>query len=163
MTMKPRFTLIFVAVWACFSPLCAVSAPGYSATEQALQLANQGNVDRAIQVLRDHLGKNTKDVQARVMLGRILDFDGPPDEAVTVWEAGLTDAESDLPLLMSIGEILVKNASGRRPRVCDGHGHRRLARLEHVVDLREDLDKVEMRPFVRRSEELRWDTRCRGC
>ena len=39
------------------------------------------------------------------MWGRILDFDGRPDEAVTAWEASLTSAESDFPLLMSIGEI----------------------------------------------------------
>jgi len=103
--MQARFTLLFVAASACLSPASAVTAQGDGPTEQALQLANQGKVDRAIEVLRDYLNKNDNDVHARVVLGRILDFDGRPDEAVTLWEAGLTDAVSDLPLLMSIGEI----------------------------------------------------------
>jgi len=103
--MQALFALLFVAASACLSPASAGTAQGERPTEQAVQLANQGNVDRAIEVLRDDLNKNAKDVRARVVLGRILDFDGRPDEAVTLWEAGLTVAESDLPLLMSIGEI----------------------------------------------------------
>jgi hypothetical protein len=35
----------------------------------------------------------------------VLDFDGRPDEAVTLWEGGLTGAADDFPLLMSVGEI----------------------------------------------------------
>ena len=80
-------------------------AQAQSPVDRALQLANQGNLDRAIQVLRDHVGMHANDVQARLMWGRILDYDGRPDLAVTVWEAGLTGAEADFPLLMAIGEI----------------------------------------------------------
>ncbi|MGO9470899.1 MAG: tetratricopeptide repeat protein [Isosphaeraceae bacterium] len=103
--MAARFALFLMAAWACFSPASVFTAQEDSPTEQAVQLANQGNVDRAIQVLRACLDKSAEDVHARFVLGRVLDFDGQPDEAVTVWEAGLTGAESDLRLLMAIGEI----------------------------------------------------------
>lgn len=103
--MQARCALFLAAASACLSPASTVKAQGDAPTEQALRLANRGDVDRAIQVLRDYLNKNAKDVNARVILGRILDFDGRPDEAVTLWEGGLTDAASDLPVLMAIGEI----------------------------------------------------------
>lgn len=79
--------------------------------EQALKLANQGNVDSAIKLLRDHLGRASKDGKARELLGRILDFDGRPDEAVAVWESGLAGTAFDFPLLMAIGEIRLRQGT----------------------------------------------------
>ena len=78
-----------------------------------MQLANQGNVERAIALLLEHVNKNASDVQAQVVLGRILDFDGRPDEAVTLWERGLSGAcRPTFRCLMSIGEI--RHRQGRR-------------------------------------------------
>ncbi len=76
-----------------------------AAVQEAVKLVNQGNVEKGTELLRNHLAKNEKDVQARVIFGQILDFDGQPDEAVTAWEKGLGGEPSDVPLLMSIGEI----------------------------------------------------------
>jgi tetratricopeptide (TPR) repeat protein len=104
--------LVAAATSACLAHEPPVAAWGDTPTDQAVRLANQGNVDRAIQVLRDHLDKNEKDIQARVVLGRILDFDGRPDEAVAVWEKGLSGGGADFPLLMSIGEIRHRQGQG---------------------------------------------------
>jgi tetratricopeptide (TPR) repeat protein len=109
--MQALFGLLFVAASACLSQAATVIAQEDVPTEQAIQLANRGNVDRAIQVLRDHLNKNAKDVRARVVLGRILDFDGQPDEAVKLWEKGLTGTVSDFPFLLAIGEIRHRQGS----------------------------------------------------
>lgn len=83
----------------------ADKAPDETIADQAVRLVNQGDVERGADLLREHLRKNETDVRARVILGRILDFDGRPDEAVTLWQAGLTGRDFDWPLLMSIGEI----------------------------------------------------------
>ena len=48
---------------------------------------------------------------ARNVLGHILDFDGRPDEAVAIWEAGLSGEPSDFPLLMAIAEIRRRQGS----------------------------------------------------
>jgi tetratricopeptide (TPR) repeat protein len=101
--MVARFALACVAL-ACLSPARGIATQGSGPTEQAQEFVNQGNLDRAIQLLRNHLSKNAKDVQAREFLGRILDFDGRPDEAVAEWEKGLNGSQADFPLLMAIGE-----------------------------------------------------------
>jgi cytochrome c-type biogenesis protein CcmH/NrfG len=90
--------------------LCAMSSEVVraeeGATERAIQLANQGKIEAAIDVLRGELKQDGKNVKARLLLGRILDFDGRPDEAVDVWRAGLKESGSgDFMLLMAIGEI----------------------------------------------------------
>lgn len=76
-----------------------------SPTRQAVRLVEQGDVDGAMKLLRDRLAKDEKDGSARVVLGQILDYDGRPDEAVAVWEKGLTGGPADLNLLMSVGQI----------------------------------------------------------
>jgi tetratricopeptide (TPR) repeat protein len=85
--------------------LGAVAARGDGPIEKAVSLVNQGSVDAALDLLRGRLVENAKDVDARVLLGRILDFDGRPDEAVDLWEKGLAGAAGDYRLWMSIGQI----------------------------------------------------------
>jgi tetratricopeptide (TPR) repeat protein len=103
--MQARFALLLVATCVTFTASAASAVQQEPPIEQAVKLANQGNVDRAISTLRDYLKGNANDVNARALLGGILDFDGRPDEAVTLWEAGMTNTAADFPLLMSIGEI----------------------------------------------------------
>jgi tetratricopeptide (TPR) repeat protein len=109
--MQTLSALLLVAASACLSPAFRVVAQEDGPTAQALRLANEGKVDRAIDILRDHMNKHAKDVNARIVFGRILDFDGKPDDAVTMWEAGLTGAASDFRLLMSVGEIRHRQGS----------------------------------------------------
>lgn len=72
--------------------------------QKARTLANQGQVDKAIDVLRGHLDKNSHDSDARLFLGSLLDFDGRPDDAIKLYEAGLTGRAVDFPLLIEIAE-----------------------------------------------------------
>ena len=89
---------------SCLAVLLAPSRDE-SPTRTAVKLVNQGDVEGAMRVLREQLDRNAKDTSARIVLGQILDFDGRPDEAVALWEKGLTGGPSDLNLLMSIGQI----------------------------------------------------------
>ncbi len=104
--MKSYLAKALLAATAfCSSAPAPIKAQQDSPTNQAIRAVNQGNVEGAIDLLNKHLEKDAKDVQARVVLGQILDFDGRPDEAVKLWERALTGAETDFTLLMSIGEI----------------------------------------------------------
>jgi tetratricopeptide (TPR) repeat protein len=67
------------------------------------------------------LAGHADDVEARVVLGRILNFDGRPDEAVAVWEAGLESAAADYPLLLSIGEVRARQGNSG-PTVTERRG-----------------------------------------
>ena len=61
--------------------LCAMSPPtvraAEDATERAIQLANQGKIEAAIDVLRGELKRDGKNRKARVVLGRIARFRRP--------------------------------------------------------------------------------------
>lgn len=104
-TLRTRFALLLASVTACLVPADRVQAQADGPVEQAVRMVNQGDVDPAIQALRDHLEKDAKDARARGVLGQILDFDGRPDEAVALWEGGLTETPADFPFLMAIGRI----------------------------------------------------------
>ena len=109
---------LLAATAVCSSAPASIKAQENSPTNQAIRAVNQGNVEGAIDLLNKHLEKNGKDVQARVVLGQILDFDGRPDDAVKLWEGALTGAETDFTLLMSIGEIRQRRAAmGRRSAI----------------------------------------------
>ncbi len=102
-----RGLLLLVCLGGAANPSWAW-AGGESPTDRALQLANAGKIDPAIALLRDHLKDEPKDEDARIALGRILDFDGRPDEAVSLWESALTGDASDYSYLMSVGEIRLR-------------------------------------------------------
>lgn len=70
-----------------------------------IALLNKGRISEAEQMLRNHLKQHPDDQPTRGLLGQVLDFDGRPNEAIKVWEAGLRGKEADFPLLMSIGEL----------------------------------------------------------
>jgi tetratricopeptide (TPR) repeat protein len=109
--MRALVVLSFAAIVICGAPIAPIMAQDEAPTEQAVRLVNQGKVDRGIEILRNHLKGHGDDVNARIVLGRILDYDGRPDEAVTVWEAGVSKTAADFPLLMSIGEIRRRQGS----------------------------------------------------
>src|SRR5262249_6542539 len=109
--MRPPYVLLLVSFLTCLACTSPIAAQQETPLDQAVKLANQGNLDRAMTVLRDHLKRNAKDVNARGVLGRILDFDGQPDEAVKIWEEGLTGAASDFTFLVAIGEIRHRQGS----------------------------------------------------
>jgi tetratricopeptide (TPR) repeat protein len=103
--MRTHFFWVFIAGALFLAVSTTALAQSDSPIEKAIQLANQGNFKGAMDLLRDHVNKNGKDVRARVTLGQMLDDDGHPEDAVTLWERGLTGETADFPLLMSIGEI----------------------------------------------------------
>ncbi len=70
-----------------------------------MELARQGKLDRGIELLRQHLQKNGKDADARVVLGNLLMDDGQSDEAAKQWEQCMTGGEADFRLLMGIGYV----------------------------------------------------------
>jgi tetratricopeptide (TPR) repeat protein len=93
-----------LAAAECGSRIRSRISPATS-VKQATQLANEGKIQRAIEILQDAVKKDAKDSPARIALARILDCDGRPDEAVALWEQGLSNAPDDFSLLMIIGEI----------------------------------------------------------
>lgn len=95
-----------MSIWfSLLLTLMAASARPDTAAEVAVKLVNQGNVEKGIESLRDHLARDANDVDAWVVLGKILDFDGRPEEAVAEWSAGLKGEAADVPLLVAVGEI----------------------------------------------------------
>jgi Flp pilus assembly protein TadD len=81
-----------------------------TAVEQAVKLVNRGEVALAIDRLRKQVEAHPRDAQARIVLGRILDYDGRTDEAVVCCEAGLAQGPEDVPLLLAIGELRKRQA-----------------------------------------------------
>lgn len=73
--------------------------------ERVSAMLRQGKIEQGQQALRQHLESNQNDSTARIMLGRVLDYDGRPDEAVQVWEEGLRQGPDDISLLMMIGQL----------------------------------------------------------
>jgi cytochrome c-type biogenesis protein CcmH/NrfG len=106
--MQSHLSHLFLAATVCLAtPVAARAQPG-SPAEEAMQLARQGKVDRGIELLRQHLQKSAKDVEAREALGNLLVYDGQSDEAVKQWEQCTTGAESDFRLLMAIGDARLR-------------------------------------------------------
>jgi tetratricopeptide (TPR) repeat protein len=136
--MRSHFAkALLTAAMVCITAAPYVKAQEDSAANRAIRAVNQGNVEGAIDLLNKHLEKNSKDVQARVVLGQILDFDGRPDEAVKLWERALTGADTDFPLLMSIGEI--RSRQGRDgPAVSNRRG---------MVQVKPSTNKAEEAAF----------------
>ena len=128
---------LFMAAAVCFAARNRALAQEDSPTNQAIRAVNQGNVEGAIEQLNKHLAKNAKDVQARVVLGQVLDFDGRPDEAVKLWERALTGTDTDFTLLMAIGEI--RHRQGRDgPTVSNRRG---------MLQVKPSTNKVEEAAF----------------
>ena len=76
-----------------------------SPREKATGLLQQGAVEKAVLLLRDELEKDSSDLAVRVLLSQALDFDGRPEEAIQVLNAGLTDSSDNAVLLMQIGNL----------------------------------------------------------
>jgi len=49
--------------------------------------------------------QNPEDLQARLLLGQVYDFDGRPEETVALYKAGVRKRDGDFALWMYIGEI----------------------------------------------------------
>lgn len=118
------------AVFVVFLASALSCAGGESVAERAEALARRGEIDPSIELLRKHLEGTPGDVQARMLLGHILIYDGRPDEAEKNWRAGLTDKETDLPLLLALGRLLSKQGeegptvSYKRGSVCPSRARR---------------------------------------
>ena len=108
----PRYSLQFSAaiLFIASQALAQIQAKPSDAVEQATTLARQGNFDRALEVLDKAIRENPKNSAARLLLGQILQFDGQPDKAVATWEAGLTNELTDVPLLVAVGEVRLRQA-----------------------------------------------------
>jgi tetratricopeptide (TPR) repeat protein len=72
---------------------------------EALALFHQGKIEDAERLLRRVLKEDVEDVSSRLLLGGVVDTDGWPDEAVKIWQEGLTGEVEDFPLLMNIGQV----------------------------------------------------------
>jgi tetratricopeptide (TPR) repeat protein len=86
------------------SGIAPVTEP-MSINERAIALLNQGRVEEAEQMLRERLRSTVGDNEARILLGRVLDFDGRPEEAVKVWKEGISGGDADFALWMYIGDL----------------------------------------------------------
>ncbi len=96
----------------CLLGLIAVSFPrtgtaAVSSTtvrDQALAKLRQGDVKTAIQLVNTALGADPDNIELRLLLGRIVDFDGKPEAAIRIWKEGLRRTKFDYPLLISIAD-----------------------------------------------------------
>jgi tetratricopeptide (TPR) repeat protein len=104
-TMQSHLSRVCLAAVVCLAAPFAARAQTVSPADEAVELARQGKVDRGIELLRQHLQKNTKDADARVALGNLLMDDGQSDEAAKQWEECLSGGEADFRLLMAIGYV----------------------------------------------------------
>ncbi len=104
------FTLLFAV---------AASTGAASRHEQAMELANQGRIEESIKLLEGPEGTDE-----RLLLSRLYDYDGQPERAVEILEAGLLDDVSDMYLLAQCFEIFARQGkdgptvSYKRGSVC---------------------------------------------
>ena len=91
-----------------------------TATDSAMGMANSGDIDGAMALLTQLHREGAGTVQSHLMLGSLLDFDGRPEEAIRMWEAGCNSTPEDITLLMTIAGL-------RREQAKNGaqYSHRR--------------------------------------
>lgn len=106
--MQSHLSRLFLVAAVCLATPVAARAQRGSPAEEAMELARQGKVDRAVELLRQHLQRSAKDAEAREALGNLLVYDGQSDEAVKQWERCMTGAESDYRFLMAIGDARLR-------------------------------------------------------
>jgi Flp pilus assembly protein TadD len=115
-----------------------------SVVQHAQAIVQQGQVENGIALLERRIAEAPDDLDTRLYLGRLLDFDGRPEEAVKVWQAGTTDDKPNADLLMAIGQV--RNRQGK-----DGPG---MSYRRGIFTAKGKLDKSEEAKFKREHFEL---------
>lgn len=99
-----------VAKPAKTSALSSTGADTSESLARAKRRAHLGDIDGAIQTPEDLHRRRAGVPGSHLMLGKLLDFDGSPEEAVEVWEAGCSGIPDDVPLLLAIADLRSKQA-----------------------------------------------------
>jgi tetratricopeptide (TPR) repeat protein len=130
----------------------AVAANAPSVTEQAIVLLNQGKVEEAERLLRERLQVEGADHDARILLGRVLDFDGRPEEAVTIWKQGIRGGQADFALWMHLGDL----------RARQGDDGPTLTRRRGTMTAEPNRDKAASAKFKKEHLEMAVDAYSKG-
>src|SRR5688572_8506587 len=93
------------------APAKAAPPAPSAAAKQGLDLLEKGRVEDAEKLLREALAADGADAEARLTLGRVLDWDGRPDEALKTWEEGLLGKAGDVPLLSAMARLHLRRAA----------------------------------------------------
>lgn len=107
--------------------------PPSAAAAKGRELLDSGKVEEAEKLLRDALAADPADGEARLLLGNVLDWDGRPDDALGVWEAGLVGKDPDVPLLMAVGALHLRRAADG-PLVTRRRGNQEMKFTKEPVD-----------------------------
>jgi hypothetical protein len=89
----------------------APAAPPSAAAQKGRELLEQDRVEEAEKHLRAALAAAPTDVEVRLVLGNVLDWDGKAEEAAKTWEEGLTGKEADVPLLVALARLHARRAA----------------------------------------------------
>ncbi len=73
--------------------------------EQSARMADGGDIDSAVALVKELHAAGHGTVTSHLMLGSYLEYDGQTEAAITAWYAGCTGGPDDLDLLVSIANV----------------------------------------------------------
>jgi len=105
-----RILVCFLLALLAVAPWSVAQTTTEEEVHRAAALARKGKIDEAIKVLEPVVTSPDASINARVLLGRLLDYDGRPQEAIDVWKQGLKNASEDVPLLEALARLYERQA-----------------------------------------------------
>ncbi len=104
MIRAPRSFHLLALLASCLTWVTNAASDSARVRDRALHQLSQGDVKSAVRLVNTALGAEPTNTELRLLLGRIVDFDGKPEAAIRIWREGLCGNKRDYPLLISIAD-----------------------------------------------------------